>query len=122
MEAFMVAQNAKSLDFYGKVIDQHGDPVAGVKITAAVGRIVSLTESGGEKLYTETDSNGKFSFLGIRGSGVGYLLSKDGYSFSQRQPASSRPKDYVPDPDNPMVFKMWKLQGAEPMVKARIHA
>jgi hypothetical protein len=56
MEAFMSAQNAKSLDFYGKVIDQHSDPVAGVKITAAVGRIVSLTESGGEKYYTETDS------------------------------------------------------------------
>jgi hypothetical protein len=116
MEAFMSAQNARSLDFYGKVIDQHGDPVAGVKITAAVGRIVSLTESGGEKFYAETDSAGKFSFVGIHGSGVGYLLSKDGYTFSQRQPASSRPKDYVPDLDNPMVFHMWKLQGAEPMV------
>lgn len=122
MEAFIAAQNGKPLDFYGKVIDQHSDPVAGVKITAAVGRIVSLTESGGEKLYTETDFNGKFSFLGIRGSGVGYLLSKDGYSFSQRQPASSRPKDYIPDPDNPTIFHMWKLQGAEPMAKARIHA
>lgn len=116
MEALMAAQNTKSLDFYGKVIDQHGDPVAGVKINAGVGRIISLTESGGEKYYAETNSAGKFKFVGIHGAGVGFLLSKDGYSFSQRQPASSRPKDYVPDPDNPMVFTMWKLQGADPMV------
>jgi hypothetical protein len=116
MEAFMSAQNAKSLDFYGKVIDQNGDPIAGVKVKAGVGRITSLTESGGEKYYTETDSAGKFSFVGIHGAGVGFLLSKDGYSFSQRQPASSRPKDYVPDPKNSVVFTMWKLQGAVPMV------
>ena len=122
MEAYMAAQNAKALDFYGKVIDQHGDPIPGVKVKAGVGRIISLVESGGEKYYTVTDPAGKFRFVGIHGAGVGFLLSKDGYSYSQRQPASSRPKNYVPDPDNPMIFTMWKLQGAEPMVKARIHA
>ena len=116
MEAYMAAQNAKALDFYGKVIDQHGDPIPGVKVKAGVGRIISLVESGGEKYYTETDSAGKFRFIGIHGAGVGFLLSKDGYSYSQRQPASSRPKNYVPDQDNPMVFIMWKLQGAERLV------
>jgi hypothetical protein len=122
MHAIVAAENSRSLDFYGKVIDQHGEPVAGVKVKAGVGRIVSFAESGGEYYYKETDAAGRFSFVGIHGAGVGFILTKEGYAFNQRQPASSRPKDYVPDPDNPTIFTMWKLQGAEPMVKARIHA
>lgn len=116
MEAMVAAENARSLDFYGKVIDQHGDPVAGVKVKAGVGLIVSFDSSGGKDYYTETDTAGRFSFVGIHGAGVGFILTKEGYTFNQRQPASSRPNDYVPDPNNPVIFHMWKLKGAEPMV------
>ena len=122
IEEYIKSQNAKTLDFYGKVIDQHGDPVAGAKVTARVGLVVSIVESGGRQYFTETDVTGCFSFVGIHGSGVGFDLAKDGYEFDQRQPGSNRPDGFVPDPNNPMVLRMWKLKGAEPMIKARIHA
>jgi len=121
MQMWMWSENHKSLDFYGRIIDQDGRPVEGAKVIAAVGTIVSFTESGGTKYVTVSDAEGRFSFIGIRGSGCGYLLEHPGYVFSQRQPFASRPKDYVPDPNKPSVLSMWKLQGAEPMVKARIH-
>ena len=122
IEAIVAAENSRSLDFYGIVIDQHGDPVAGVKVKAGVGLIVSFSHSDGKDYFTETDTSGRFSFVGIHGAGVGFLFTKAGYSYDQRQPASSRPNDYVPEPNNPVVFAMWKLKGSEPMVKTRIHA
>jgi len=122
MLAFWAAANQKSLDFFGKIIDQNGEPVGGVKVTAGVGLIIDMTHSGAKYFYTQSDSTGKFSFNGIRGAGVGFVLQKEGYTYNQRQPSSSRPNDYTPDPNNPVIFKMWKLNGAEPMIHARVHA
>jgi hypothetical protein len=116
------AENSKPLDFYGKVIDQLGAPITGVKVNARVGLYVSFTRSGGKDFFTETDSTGRFSFVGIRGAGAGFVLKKEGYIYDQRSPSSSRPNDYVPNVDKPVVFTMWKLQGAEPMVHAKVHA
>ena len=110
------ATNSKALDFYGKVVDQNGTPVAGVKVKAGVGLILGFERSGGKDYYTETDAQGQFSFVGIHGAGVGFTLVKEGYAYDQRQPASSRPNDYVPDANNPTIFTMWKLKGAEPMI------
>jgi hypothetical protein len=121
IQMWMWSENHKSLDFYGKIVDQDGLPVDGVRVTAGVGTYVSFTESGGTKYFTVSDAEGRFSFIGIHGSGCGYLPEKPGYEFSQRQAFASRPEDYVPDPNNPAVLKMWKLHGAERMIKARIH-
>lgn len=122
IEAIVAGENAKSLDFYGKVIDQKGDPVPGVKVKASVGLIVSFTQSGGEYHYAETDTMGRFSFVGIHGAGVGFTLTKEGYFYDQKMLSSSRPKSHVPDPENPVVMQMWKLKGAESMVHAKVHA
>ena len=111
----MWSENHKSLEFYGKIVDQEGRPVEGVRVVALVGTIVSFTESGGSKYVTVSDAEGRFSFTGIHGAGCGYLLSKDGYEFNQRLPCSSRPKDYVPDPNKPIVFPVWKWQGPMPI-------
>ena len=122
MEMWMWSENHKSMDFYGKVVDQDNHPVEGVTVTAAVGTYEGPTRSGGQKYFAKTVVDGRFSFTGIHGAGCGYWLEKTGYEFNQRQPFASRPKDYVPDPDTPVVLSIWKLHGAEPMVKARIHA
>ena len=121
MQAEWNASNSKALDFYGKVVDQEGSPVAGVKIKAGVGLVINFERSGGKDYYTETDAHGRFSFIGIHGSGVGFTLTKEGYFYNQRLPVTSRPKDYVPDPDNPVIFPIWKLKGAEPMVHVEAH-
>jgi hypothetical protein len=122
IEAVIAIENAKSLDFYGKVIDQFGNPVVGVNVDAGVGLYVSFTRSGGKNYITETDTTGRFSFVGIHGAGVGFTLKKEGYSYNQRLSSSSRPKDYVPDSSRPVIFTMWKLKGAEPMVHTSIQA
>ena len=115
MQMWMWAENHKSMDFYGSICDQYNRPVEGVRITAGVGTYEGPTRSGGKKYYTVSDANGRFSFTGIHGAGCGYQLLKDGYEFNQRLPCSSRPEDYVPDPNKPVVFPVWKWQGPMPM-------
>lgn len=122
MEMWMWSENHKSMDFYGTIVDQNNRPVEGVSVTAGVGTYDGPTRSGGQKYFTVSDVEGRFSFTGIHGAGSGYLLEKSGYEFNQRQPFASRPKDYVPDPNKPAILSIWKLQGAEPMLRTQIQA
>jgi hypothetical protein len=115
VRAIMESENAKSLDLYGVVVDQHGESVGGAKIRGAIGYNNGPVSSSGEFRYTETDSEGRFNFLGIRGAGIGIWPTKDGYYYNPKLPSTTRPDDYAPDPNNPLKFVMWKLKGAEPM-------
>jgi hypothetical protein len=117
----LLEENKKSLDIYGKVVDQYGNPVAGARVRGGIGFNVSFVKSGGEYRYTETDFDGRFQFLGIHGVGIGIWPQKEGYFYNLKQP-SQRPDNYQPDPNNPVVFKMWKLRGAEPLVSSSIDA
>jgi len=116
----MAARNAQSLDFYGKIVDQNNQAVSNVKVTARVGLYSGITHSGEKDYDTESDSAGNFSFTGIHGAGAGFTLQKEGYVYDQRQASSSRPADYAPDPNKPVIFKMWKLNGQEPMTACSI--
>jgi hypothetical protein len=121
--AIMIAEdNNHSLDFYGVVIDQWGNPVPNVLVTAKVGTYVSFSEGGGEDSTTKTDRQGRFSFTGLRGAGVGYLLELKGYEYDQRQASTTRPNDYVPDPSKPVVFKIRKLLDPVPLHDVSISA
>lgn len=121
MQEIWTAENSKPLDFFGKVIDQNGNPVEGVKVKASVGLILGFERSGGRDYHTETDVNGRFSYVGIQGAGVGFTLTKEGYFYSKRLPSANRPSNYIPDPDRPTVFPIWKLTGSEPMVHVETH-
>ncbi len=121
MQAVILEENKKSLDIYGKVVDQYGNPVSGAKVQGSIGVNVSFVESGGEFRYTETDSQGLFNFLGIHGTGIGISPQKEGYFYNQRI-LPGRPKDYSPDPNNPLVFTMWKIHGPELLVNSGIDA
>ncbi len=122
IQSIMDSRNAKSLDFYGKIVDQNNQAVSDVKVTARVGLYISITHSGGKHYETRSDSGGKFSFVGIHGAGAGFTLEKEGYIYDQIQASSSRPDDYAPDPNNPVIFHMWRQKGAEPMSHAEVHA
>jgi Carboxypeptidase regulatory-like domain len=122
MQMMVLSRNQASLDIYGKVIDQNGEPVAGAKVQANVMLTVSMVETRDEIHFTETDANGRFKFLGLRGAELGIRPQKQGYEYKQKSTFSSRPSDYRPDPNNPVVFTMWKLKGAEPMTHANINA
>ena len=114
----LTQQNSRPLDTYGIVVDQYRQPIAGAKVEGSVLLNVSFVSSGGKSYFTQTDQQGRFSFLGIHGVGLGVLPQKVGYIYDAKRP-STRPDNYQPAPNNPVVFTMWKLKGAEPMVHDR---
>jgi hypothetical protein len=101
-----------SNDTYGKVVDQSGNPLAEVKVVGNV----DLAFGDSKAYKTTTDAQGLFHFLGLRGQGLGVELEKNGYYFDYMSPSADRPNSYLPDPNNPLIFTMWKMRGAEPMV------
>jgi hypothetical protein len=114
VQEIMLERNKQPLDLYGKVVDQSGAPVVGAKVEGSVLLNVDVTRSGGETHVTHTDSEGRFNFIGLHGVKLGISPQKEGYLYDLKLP-SRRPDDYEPDPNNPVVFTMWKLQGAEPL-------
>jgi hypothetical protein len=105
------------MDTYGKVVDQDGQPVAGVKV---LGRL-ELGIGEYKDCHAETDSQGLFQFLGSHGSGLILHFQKQGYDFDGNL-LPERPKNYLPDPNNPLNITMWKLRGAEPMKHIQIQS
>jgi len=112
-------RSKQSLDFYGKVIDQYGQAVVGAKVKGDVELDPGTGYGKSETYYTETDAEGRFSFIGLHGLGLGIWPQKQGYDYDLKLP-SRRPDNYQPDLNNPVFFTMWKLKGAEPMVHSQI--
>jgi hypothetical protein len=106
--------NAKPINVYGKIVDQFGQPVVGAKVNGGTLLYLSFERSGGEKFTTVTDSQGLFSFTDLHGVRFGFGVEKAGYEYDPRKYLDWW-DHYKPDPRNPAVFVMWKLQGAEPM-------
>ncbi|MEO6993558.1 MAG: carboxypeptidase-like regulatory domain-containing protein [Lacunisphaera sp.] len=113
--------NDKEIEFYGKVVDQTGTPIPNVNVTGSV-IYNNGVSSGVQEKHTVTDAAGLFSFSGMRGRTFDYHLEKTGYEtmpegdafdYTELVPEAKR---HHPDPKNPVVLKMWKLQGAEPMI------
>jgi hypothetical protein len=106
------AYNQTRQDRYGKVIDQDGHPVAGVEVT---GTIEFVPDDKPDLTYkTQTDANGLFQFTGLHGAGLAVKVAKSGYEMDYRRGL------FVPSgqssPTNRVVYTMWKLKGAEPMI------
>jgi len=114
MQMILDAQNGRQIDYYGKVVDQYGVPVAGAKIRGVI-VTSSFAGSSNQNYFTETDGNGQFKFNNLHGPNFGVVPSKDGYEYNERQ-TTNWSDDYKPDPAKPMIMTMYKLQGAEPMV------
>lgn len=113
--------------FYGKCVDQDGNPIAGVQVTAKLTKMrksmlsVVIHESFKyyEKLTAVTDSDGRFEFVD-KGSYLllekiehdGYLEARGpesfGFQFGQILYGSSIAGMHEPDPLEPVVFTMWK--------------
>jgi hypothetical protein len=118
MQQLALAQN-QNLDLYGKVIDQYGQPVSGAKIQGDVVISEGFMHQRDEVHLTQTDEGGNFSYLGFNGSGLGIWPQKAGYFYNLKLP-SKRPSNYNPDPNNPVIFTIWKLRGAEPLISYSI--
>jgi hypothetical protein len=120
MREVLSAYNDVPIDFYGKLEDQFGTPVADAEIKGSI-RVISGVRQGTDWLTTTSDANGLFQFHG-KGQDISTMPSRKGYAlaslngggnYSLLAPEEQRAH---PDPNNPVVIKMWKLQGAEPLL------
>ena len=104
------------IDFWGKVIDHSGNPIAGVKAE------VTVEELTGRKPHVVfSDENGRFELLGKRGSKIRVTVSREGYAATADDKIganiSSRmiyysmkgmPAYTPPTRDNPQIFMLRK--------------
>lgn len=117
------------INFYGKVIDQHGDPVpdANVKLYAND----SMDDRRSSEYTRYTDQAGRFSLTGARGLALGVGVSKPGYrtfppvygkvtssgSFDYGLSSGTPRGPYRSDKDTPTIFTLYKIGVVEPLVK-----
>jgi hypothetical protein len=113
--------NHQPIKFYGKVVDQFDVPVTRAEVRAEV--IYNTGESSGVTRRTLlTDSRGNFALTGVSGRTLDFNIVKTGYDFIPQRDAYDytaivpEHKRHHPDPNNPVVLHMWKLQGAESLI------
>jgi len=122
-----IAAYRTPIEFYGKVVDQYGDPVIGASIM-----VLPFDNAYGEsktQIKLTSDADGRFSIKGIKGAGMGVEVKKPGYltksDLGPEKPASSRLIENAlddregirfKDPNKPILFTLHKLGPMEPMV------
>jgi hypothetical protein len=107
------------INFYGKVVDQNDEPLAGATVKF-VWNDISSTGSSYEE--TTSDANGLFSLIDKKGKGVSVSASKNGYHVGN---AASGSFEYVaffewnyhePNENKPIVFRLIKKIDSEPLI------
>ena len=121
IQPILATQNDMPIVFYGRLEDQFGNPVADAQIAASI-RVENGFEHTVKRFSLTSDANGFFTVSGYKGQDLSVVPKKTGYAlaslngggiYSLLWPEAQRAH---PDPNNPVVIKMWKLQGAEPLV------
>ena len=111
--------------FYGKVVDEDGTPLQGVRVTLNVGRTHPIQLYAGKEFFRTTDENGLFTVRGERGIdlNVGQMFLK-GYeriglsrTFIYEKDRPVREEERPPTKDNPAVFVMRKIGQLMPLLK-----
>lgn len=115
-----------SIQLYGKVVDQHGDPVPGATV-----RLFPVDAPFGDdsksKMTMVSDKDGRFSVKGLHGFSLGVQVSKEGYLHLSPLggPSSSASISYAhgakrgkrcSHPETPLVLQLHKVGPIEPMV------
>jgi len=121
-------QRNVTISFWGKVLDQNDQPVPSANVVLAARQWTSAApnslDATHEKRELTTDSEGRFELLGASGDVLNLeSVQKPGYRLSDKtQRAFAYAKSatiFQPDPQNPVIIRMWKLGPAEPLVSTR---
>jgi alpha-tubulin suppressor-like RCC1 family protein len=115
MAEMMTLADNQSQDFYGKIIDQYGQPVAG----ADVALNINLDFGRGGSQKTQTDADGLFQFTGIRGRSLNIVPEKKGFQIEGHGLGLKGVNGPETSLSNREVYTMWKLKGPEPMIHDR---
>ena len=126
MREGLATLNDEQIVLYGCVKDQFDSPVADASVLGVI-QVNNGVRVGTDRLSLTTDARGEFSISGYKGKNLGITIKKTGYVmattntsfvYSLLWPEGQR---QVPDPNTPVIFKMWKLQGTEPLVGINQH-
>ena len=96
--------------------------MAGVKVDASVQAVRMFMDEHWKKHSTTTGGDGRFAFSGLHGQDMGIFLEKAGYEFKSNNTRYSysaltpEAERHRPDPAAPVIFRMWKRQGAKPSI------
>jgi len=127
----------RNVNFYGRVVDQHGDPVDGtqleLKILSYPDSFIEYLKTGREQIKNTfnitTDANGMFSVEKKEGISLSIeRMTKDGYVTPNRGIQTyfvysnlSSGKDssmyHSADQSRPVVYEIWKKGATEPLIK-----
>lgn len=118
-KVFLSAFNTP-INFWGKVIDQNGNPVEGAEIIFCAN---DKYWEPGSKYHTKSDQNGLFSITGVKGINLSVGIQKAGYyrnpeSYGAISYVTRDPKERpVPTVDNPAIFVLRKMGDTVPLVR-----
>jgi hypothetical protein len=104
--------------FYGKVIDQNGQPVPEARIRYGWNGI-----NGSNERVDQSDAQGMFSIEDIQGKLLSVRVQKEGYHARNsgfrafEYAAFFEPYFHQPDPNEPVVFELFKKQESVPLVR-----
>lgn len=117
------------ISFFGRVVDQDGNPLSGVQVVVSVRQwhhpVASVgLDSSFPKTELATDEGGYFQFANGSGDDLRIeALAKEGF---EAEPKALRGFGYntserfTPDQKNPVVFRMWKTGTKQPLVTGDI--
>lgn len=107
------------IEFYGKVVDQFGEPVANATVVFGWTTVIGPIPDPGQRVLSGSD--GRFELKGVQGKRLSIDILKEGYdrthnSFGSFEYAAFfNDNFYVPDPNNPVIFHLHKTLEAEPL-------
>lgn len=119
-EAFTRINNPPIV-FYGKLEDESGNPLKNVTVNFSI-HFSGFIEDTIKTNHVVSDANGLFEILGYNGERLSVIPMKKGYALASLNGGGVYSLFYPegerihPNPDNPVVIEMRKLQVAEPLM------
>ncbi len=127
-QAWLASKNVE-INFFGKVVDQNDKPLSGVAVQAHTREwyMKNLFEEAGKYTnpVTVTGQDGLFSFIRLRGDAFDIRsMTKEGYILTTKTRRGylygPLAHHYLPNPLFPVVFHMWKTNGAVALFEVRL--
>ena len=107
------------IEFYGKVVDQFGEPIPDAKILFQWTTVVGKVPDPEQQSWSGTD--GRFELRNVQGKTLAVKVSKPGYTRTEdwaqgfEYAAFYQENFYVADPTNPTLFHLRKEIETEPL-------
>jgi hypothetical protein len=115
MQQQALADWQRPIEFYGRVVDENTNPVAGASIT--FGWSEQPKQEAARKATTTSDAEGLFALHGERGPALDVWVGKEGYYASHRgQWGFSYLNGFSSDPMNPVIFLLRKKGTGENLI------